>query len=559
MKKLNIMFALVSLLLLVASCGKKVEVSFSTNTVEIAPEGGSVEISVISNGDWTIGTYPNWISISGTSGTGDATLTLTASTNNGTEARSSEIRVSSKDNSASLTVKQEAMSSESGYLRVTPDHISCIRWGGTFEINVESNLEWSLTGLPNWLAASATEGSNDSRIELTVALFDSDSEERQATLVFAADGLEAQVTVKQSNESGYVFSIDPMDIEMTYPGGTGAISVTSTISWTATTEADWITFEPALGDGNAEVTVNVAENIEYVSREERIRFDCLVPNGSIESLFVWVRQDAAPDPHFLTVDPQEFSFEKDGGTAEITISCDVDWNADLQSEWVSLSASSGTGNTTVVLTVAPNIITEPRSFEFWISSGNLRRNVTVTQEAGDEPPAISLSPDTLYTAYTGSVETLNVTANVSWVIETPASWIYMVTNSGNGNGIQNIIVDINNSPTPRTTEVRAIYNNQIMDKTIVVQEAKPIILETDINAINATALGGQYTINITSTLNWRLDKGANWVHYSPSSGSGNGQVVFTIDPMLSTHDRTTEVLLLGDYDTQITITISQRN
>jgi len=559
MKKLNIVFALVCITLLVASCGKKVEVSLSTNVIEFAPEGGSADIAVISNGDWNVSSYPEWITISSTSGNGDATLTLTALANEDSEARSSEIQISSKDNSASLTIKQEALSSNNEYLNVIPNHISCFRWGGTFEIKVESNMDWSLTGLPSWITASATEGSNDGLIEITIASIDGDSNERQATLVFTADSLETPLTVVQSNESDFVFSIDPTNIDMTYQGGTTTIMVTSTIAWTATTEADWITIEPASGDGNAETTVNVAENTLYTSRDATIRFSYTLSNGETESHTVSVRQGEAPDPHFLTVDPQELSFDKNGGTAEITIGCDSDWNADPQSEWVSLSTMNGTGNSTVILTVAPNIITEPRSLDFWVFSGNLKRNVIINQEAGDEPPAISLSPDTLYVSYTGSVETLNVTANVPWTVQTSATWIYMVTNSGNGNGIQNLIVDINSSTTPRTTEVFALYGEDILDRTVIVQEAKPIILETDINAINAPASGGQYTINITSTLNWHIDKGANWLHYEPASGSGNGQVIITIDPLQSTHDRTAELLLIGDYDTQITITISQRN
>jgi hypothetical protein len=170
-----------------------------------------------------------------------------------------------------------------------------------------------------------------------------------------------------------------------------------------------------------------------------------------------------------------------------------------------------------------------------------------------------LSPDTLYTSYTGGVETLSVTANVPWSVETSASWIYMVSSTGNGDGTQDLIVDVNSTITARTAEVIARYNGQIMDRTIVVQEAKPIVLQADITEINVPAEGGEYVVNITSTLNWVVGKGAPWLKYEPESGMGNGHIMIIVEPLNSTHDRSTEILIQGEYDTTVTITVYQSN
>jgi hypothetical protein len=557
MKKLNILFVLAGMMLIAASCGKKVNVAFTTSEINVVAEGGEVSASLTSNGDWTVDSSPEWLTVSPTSGSGDTQLLLNVTANNGMEVRSGQVKVSSKDNVATLTVTQDFATE---YLRVSPDNIGCDRWGNTFEISVESNLAWTLSGLPEWITASVTEGSNDGLIEVVVAPIEGEvSAGRQATLVFNGGGLEAQVSVNQSHESGLVFSVSPLELNMPYTGGTETLTVTSTIAWTANVESDWMTLSLNSGDGDAEVTVNVAENADFVGRESKVEFVYTFPGGSVGRTIVLVRQEAAPDPHFLTVSPQEFSFGKEGGTAEITVECDVDWTVDLQSDWVSVSANSGTGNATVLLTVAPNNITDPRMHEFWIVSGNLKRNVTVSQEEGEEPAVVMLSPDTLYTSYTGGVETLSVTANVPWSVETSASWIYMVSSTGNGNGTQDLIVDVNSTITPRTAEVIARYNGQIMDRTIVVQEAKPIVLQADITEINVPAEGGEYVVNITSTLNWVVGKGAPWLKYEPESGMGNGQIVIIVEPLNSTHDRSTEILIQGEYDTTVTITVYQSN
>lgn len=557
MKKLNILFVLACTMLLAASCGKKVNVAFPTSTVNVAAEGGEVVTSLTSNGDWTVDSHPEWLTVSPMHGSGDAPLTLIVSANNDQEARTGEVKVSSKDNTATLTVMQEFVET---YLRVTPDAYLIDCYGGSFEIEVESNVAWTLSGLTEWVSASVTEGSNNGRILVEVApIVGEVTEGRLATLAIASGDLKAFVVVNQTHESWLAFSVTPHELEFPYEGGTGTLSVSSNIPWTTFTKVDWITVSPDSGDGYAEVTVNVAENPEFVGREENIKFTYTFPDSSTGFVLVRVRQAAAPDPHFLTVSPQEFSFDKNGGTAEITVECDVDWTADLQSDWASLSTNSGTGNATVTLTVAPNNVTDPRSLDFWIASGNLKRNVLVSQAAGDMPPVVELSPDTLYAPHIGGVASLNVTANVPWSIETSAPWIIMWNHNGNGNGTQDFVVDVNSSSLPRTAEVVARYNGQIMDRTIVVQEAKPIILEVDITEINAPLDGGQYTIKVTSNLNWRVERGEYWLKYYPASGTGDGEFVIIVEPLTSIHDRETEIYVVGDYDTQVIIRVSQRH
>ena len=557
MKKLNMMFALVALMLLAAGCGKEVNVAFTTSELTVVADGGEVTANLTSNGDWTVDAHPEWISVSPSSGSGDTQLVLLVLANNGDEARSGEISVSSKKNTAKLTVVQEA---RTAFLRVLPDHFSCDRWGDTCQIQVESNLDWELTGLPDWIVASATEGSNNGQIVLTIApIEDEVSEGRQAVLTIAGGGYEAQVTVNQSHESGLVFDVSPTDLEFSYFGGTETLSVTSTVPWTASTEADWITFGSNSGYGDAEITVNVAENTEFVSRKESIRFDYSFPGGSTGSVFVWVYQGPAPDPHFLTVSPQELSFDKNGGTAEITVECDVDWNAEVLSDWAFLSVTSGMGNATVTLTVSPNTVTEPRSLAVQFTSGLLNQKVVVSQEEGDEPPMLTMSPDTVFVSSMGAVETLTINSNISWELEANVSWIMLLSPAGNGNGTKDIIVDSNVSNETRYGQVCAWHDGHLMDMTVVVQEGKHYLLETDITEIVAGPEGGQFTINLTSTLDWHLSKGAEWLSYAPNSGSGNAQIVVTVDPLISQRPRTAEIYIIGDFDQMVIITVSQSN
>ena len=63
MNKMKQLMAVIIALVVMAGCGKKVDVAFSTSTLNIAAEGESVEVTLTSNGDWTIDTYPEWLTV----------------------------------------------------------------------------------------------------------------------------------------------------------------------------------------------------------------------------------------------------------------------------------------------------------------------------------------------------------------------------------------------------------------------------------------------------------------------------------------------------------------
>lgn len=548
---------LVAVLTFVFGCRKPVEVSFVNDTMEIGAQGGTLEVSLQSNGDWTINAMPNWITVSPNSGTGNATLTLSVLPNTISEVRVGKIEVASKNNSAIVTVTQAA-NDESGYLRVSPEYYSCDQWGDTLEINVESNLEWRLTGLPNWMTASMTEGIGDGFISILIDPIQEEiSEGREAILTFVGDGVEAKITIRQLNHSEHVFSVDPMELAFSCLSGIGTITVTSTIPWTVSTEVDWITFSPSSGNGNAEVMVNVAENTALTIREANIQFEYAFSGGSMGKTFVWVRQEGAPDQHFLEVSPLSFLFGREGGIQEINIECDTEWKVDLQSDWLTVSETLGTGNATIQLIAAPNDIVEPRQAEFAISSDVLIKTLKVAQEAGVEPIVAMLTPDTIFASYMGGVYHLELISNVDWQLES-SDWISLMTaSSGEGNASIDIVIDFNSSELGRVGYVRVLRHGQVLFSTIAEQEGKPNIFETDLTEIDVRPEGGDYVIHVTANQSWSVIPDSEWMSCLPESGFGNGDITITVAPLPSVRPRIGHLKLKGSSGIEIIITINQ--
>ena len=553
MKKINYLLFVVALAMFFVGCRKPVEVSFDTTTQEINAQGGTVEIVLKSNGDWTINPTAEWIAVSPMSGKGDATLTLTVEANTTGEDRSTQIKATTKDNTATLNLTQGALSPQPQYyLNVSPKNYRCGGAGGEFTVEVSSNLDWTVT-TPQWITCSVMEGFDDATVTLTISpIEDEKIEMREADVLFESSLASDNVHVVQTVDPIMGIEIMPKNLEFVCTGETKIIAVFTEDAWTASMDVDWVTLSQTEGQGDAEIRVTLGENPGYEQRQTTVLFTTA---GGAQAM-LGIRQEASPNPHFLEVSPHEFQFEKEGGEREISVNCDTGWEFDMACDWLSLSQQSGIGNATVVLTAQPNLLTEPRTNAFFIKSGNLYYELSVTQAPGDTPLMVEFDADTVFVVYTGGLQSLSLASNTTWQLQA-SSWITLITSSGEGDAEFDIAVDSNTDPNNRIGFVSAVHNGQEMANIIVVQEGKPNILETDITELDVRPEGGSYEIQVTSNQSWAVNADVNWIHYEPQSGFGNRILTVTVDPMMGARPRTGHIKLSGETGSLVIITVNQ--
>jgi hypothetical protein len=553
MKKINYLLFVVALAMSFVGCRKPVEVSFDTTTQEINAQGGTVEIVLKSNGDWTINPTAEWIAVSPMSGKGDATLTLTVEANTTGEDRSTQIKATTKDNTATLNLTQGAQSPQPQYyLNVSPKNYRCGGAGGEFTVEISSNLDWTVT-TPQWITCSVMEGFDDATVTLTISpIEDEKIEMREADVFFESSLASDKVHVVQTVDPIMGIEIMPKNLEFVCTGETNIIAVFTEDAWTASMDVDWVTLSQTEGQGDAEIRVTLGENPGYEQRQTTVLFTTA---GGAQAM-LGIRQEASPNPHFLEVSPLEFQFEKEGGEREISVNCDTGWEFDMACDWLSLSQQSGTGNANVVLTAQPNLLTEPRTNAFFIKSGNLYYELSVTQAPGDTPLMVEFDADTVFVVYTGGLQSLSLASNTTWQLQA-SSWITLITSSGEGDAEFDIAVDSNTDPNNRIGFVSAVHNGQEMANIIVVQEGKPNILETDITELDVRPEGGSYEIQVTSNQSWAVNADVNWIHYEPQSGFGNRILTVTVDPMMGARPRTGHIKLSGETGSLVIITVNQ--
>ncbi len=548
MKKLKCLLLVAVVALSLVGCHKAVEVSFDGATQEIEAQGGSIEVALKSNGEWTLASSAEWLVVTPTSGNGDATLTLTAEANTTNELRTAEITAATKDRNATLTVSQQDMQY---YLTVTPKEFICGEDGGEFAVEVTSNIEW-MVSVPQWITSSVAQGSNDGIVTLTVAPVDDIAESRDFDVFFGNLVTNDKVHVIQMVEPVLTIQVSPLSLNFVCTGETKTATVITEDAWTASTLVDWITLSQTEGQGNAEVSVTVGENPVYVDRQAVVTF---VTAGGLHANLI-VRQEASPDPHFLEVSPLSFQFGKEGGEQNFTIGCDVEWMIDLSSNWLSVSETTGTGNATVTLMAEANTVMEPRSQEFYVKSGDLSYTLTVSQEAGDEAPMAAFTVDTVTAGYIGGLAHLELTSNTSWTLEA-SEWITLITTSGQGDAAFDVAVLSNSNPEPRIGFVNVKHGALLLDAVAVVQEGRVDVLEVDIPEMDVRPEGGEFTVHVTANQSWTVTIDVDWLHCDPMSGFGNKDLTITVDEMNGMRPRTGRIKIGGSAGSEATITVYQ--
>ena len=137
----------------------------------------------------------DWLSIDKTSGTGNAQITLSASSYEELVERSATIKVQGINTNAILTVKQEALVP---YLTLS-NNIIHFNPVGSITITVSSNMEWEALTNDDWYTLSQTSGTKGETNVTITAL--SIAKQRLGEIIFKSGSITATLTINQAFES----------------------------------------------------------------------------------------------------------------------------------------------------------------------------------------------------------------------------------------------------------------------------------------------------------------------------------------------------------------------
>ena len=104
---------------------------------------------------------------------------------------------------------------------------------------------------------------------------------------------------------------------------------------------------------------------------------------------------------FLTINgSSSYNFTREGGTQNITFSCNRDWGVNSSCPWLNITPLSGTasdGDITLTVTISSNTTYDSRTATFFIEAEDLKEAITITQETGIglmvSPAALDISSE----------------------------------------------------------------------------------------------------------------------------------------------------------------------
>jgi hypothetical protein len=231
---------------LTATCAVTVNsaplLSVSTSSVQLPAAGGQQTVSISSNISWTVNYSGSWLTVDPTSGAGNGAITLTASANDGSNARTATVRIDGAGMiSQTITVTQASASSPEPPVVILPTSVSLNRT--TMQLVAGETGQLSATVLP-----ATAENRNVTW-----------SSSRPQVATVSADGLVTAVSA-----------------------GTAVITVRTeagnrTAACTVTVEAQGIVAQPtppANSRGSVEVSLNIPVNEPF-----SISFTLALPAG----------------------------------------------------------------------------------------------------------------------------------------------------------------------------------------------------------------------------------------------------------------------------------------
>ena len=405
----------------------------------------------------------------------------------------------------------------------TPPMMDAGGGSGSLAITTQPECAWDVSTTASWISGfTPPSGQGNGTVSFRVTANDGSST-RDGMIV--VNGEQARV----SQRAPCRYDLGPANQNVNASGGAGSINIvtTSDCSWSAAAEVGWIalTSSPS-GSGNGSVNFTVAPNLGE-ARSSAI----VIANQRANITQAGVM---APPPTCTTnISPTSSNVPAVGGSGisvMVSAGATCQWSATSGATWLTINAgATGTGNGTVVFSVAPNTGAQ-RTGTLSIAG----RAFTVTQAGSSSPtpppPAscsYSISPrsDSVPApGGTGSVD-VSTTSACAWTASSNASWITFSSGaSGTGNGRVGYLVlpNVGGSRTGTLT---------VAGETFTVSQAAlscSSSISPNSQRVEWQAGTGSITVSTNSACSWSASSNDSWIAVtSGASGTGNGTVTYS--------------------------------
>ena len=500
-------------------------ISPTSQSISAAGGPGSSTVTVGTGCVWSAVSNVSWITVTtGASSSGSGSVTFSVAANTSSTSRTGTLTIAG----ITFTVNQAGATCSP---TISPTSVNAVAAGtsGSVAVTAAVGCSWTATSNATWITiAPGASGMGNGSVAYSVAA-NPNSTTRTGTVTVAGNTF----TVTQAGAT-CAPTISPTSLNAAAAGTSGSVVVTAAAgcSWTATSNATWITIAPgASGMGNGSVAYSVAANPNSTTRTGTVTV--------AGNTFTVTQAGTSCAP---TISPTSANVVAAGGTGSVpvTAATGCTWTATSNAPWITVTAgATGSGSGSVSYSVAANTGTASRTGTVTIAGATF----TITQAGTSCAPTISpTSANVVAAGATGSVA-VAASTGCSWTATSNDPWITITAGAtGSGAGSVSYSVPANPNGTARTGTVSVAGNTFTINQAAAT--CAPTISPTSANVV---AAGGTGSVPVTAATGctWTATSNAPWITVTAgATGSGAGSVAYsvaantsTFEPNRDGHDR----------------------
>lgn len=321
-------------------------ISVSPSALTFENTGGTKNVAVTCEGNWSTSVGSDWVTLSNSLGQGNAQVAITAKPNLSYHQRETLVIFNKDGGGTTRLTIQQAPSIDPHFLEVSPSTLNFVSAGGTNAITISCDTTWRTSLESDWVSLSAMSGHGNGTINIT-ALPNLVSETRSTVLKVVSGTLTRSVTIiQEAGTQPVILSLSPDTLRPSYTGGFQHMNIVSNTSWELEA-SNWISQFATSGNGNASFDFVVDMNSGI---EERIGYVKAKHNGQVKSTMVVLQEGR---PNILETNITEIDARQEGGVFTIRLTANQQWVVENNVDWVKCSPLSGYGNKDLTVVVAP--------------------------------------------------------------------------------------------------------------------------------------------------------------------------------------------------------------
>ena len=341
------------------------------------------------------------------------------------------------------------------------------------------------------------------------------------------------------------FQLVPSTQTIESQGGPVTVGVTTgaQCSWTARSDADWLTITAgAGGTGPGTVSLTAASNPGTANRDVAV---------TVATQSVRFTQRARTDCAFTVSAPSQ-RFGADGGRGQITVATTAGcgWTAASSESWLVLQQTSGTGPGAIDYTVGPYTGTSERSVRVVVAEETL----TFRQDPVQRQCEYSAAPADFRLHWHGLGGDFNVEtqAGCGWTVRSTADWLtFGGSESREGPAKVSFSTGEFTADATRRAPIEVRWPTASAGQNIwVTQEGCRYGMNETPQTFGAAGGTGRtdvvtqpISIDCMQGCPWTAVSTVPWIRITSGRGPGENPVLFVVDPNPGPGTRTGEIVV----------------